>query len=264
MAVVVAALCGALAWSLAAAVSRAPAAAGDALLPDLREEPLLQLDISGNDLLISQTVSNQGVGPMEVYPEVGVGGDCNGDGDVDNDRIAFQRIYLDSSNAASPGYFVRGQDTASTSQQVGCMIFHPTHNHWHFDHFARYLLRSESTGAIVARTTKVSFCILDSTREYPGLPGSPSSGYYGTLGCGPDSPEGLSIGWSDTYGAYLPGQNLDVTGLPAGDYCVVERADPRKLLTELSDRNNRFKTRIHMDLPAQTVEKLPGNCVRRG
>ncbi len=59
--------------------------------------------------------------------------------------------------------------------------------------------------------------------------------------------EGLSIGWADTYDASLPGQSLAVAGLPAGNYCLISRADPVNRIDELSDTNNNRRTRLHLD-----------------
>jgi hypothetical protein len=249
--------CAAAGLGAATATTAAP---GDPLLPDLRTQPHEQLYVQGNQLRLSNTISNRGVGPAEIYPEPTAGGDCDGDGRNGNDRIAFQRIFKDSANPNSPGYFVRGQDTVSTSVPVGCMIYHPAHAHWHFEDFSQYLLRAESTGLIVSRSTKISFCVIDTDHTYSGLPGSPGGGYYGNNGCGPTSVEGLSIGWADTYGAYLQGQSLHIAGLPAATYCLISRADPVDRLDELSETNNGRRTRIQLDPAAHTVQRLGGAC----
>ena len=243
--------------SPAAAVS---AGVGDDLLPDMRTQPFEELFVQGTKLRLSNTIANRGVGPLEIYPEPTVGGDCDGDGNPNNDRIAFQRVFQDSADPRSPGYFVRNQDTASTSHEVGCMVYHPAHSHWHFEDFALYVLRRESDGAPVARSTKVSFCVIDTDHPFAGLPGSPGSSHYGNHGCGANSVEGLSVGWADTYGAFLEGQDIPVAGVAAGDYCLISRADPVNRLRELNDSNNTFRTPIHLDPAAHQVQTLPGAC----
>jgi Lysyl oxidase len=237
-----------------------PAAVGDDLLPDLLTRPIQELYVQGANLRLSNTIANRGVGPVEIYPEPTAGGDCDGDGHPNNDRIAFQRIFQDSADPRSPGYFVRGQDTASTSRQVGCMVYHPAHSHWHFEDFARYVLRREPDAATVGRATKVSFCVIDTDHPFPDTPGSPGSGHYGNNGCGASSIEGLSVGWADTYSAFLEGQSIPVAGLAAGDYCLIARADPVDRLRELNDSNNSFRTRIHLDPAAHQVQVLTGAC----
>jgi len=42
----------------------------------------------------------------------------------------------------------------------------------------------------------------------------------------------------------FPGQDLNVTGLGRGRYCLVSRADPDNLLRESNNSNNARKTRI--------------------
>ena len=250
----------ALGASASAAPPAGPAAVGDPLLPDLRTQPPAEIYVQGSQLRFSNTIANNGVGPVEIYPESTAGGDCDGDGDNANDRLAFQRIFLDSADPRSPGYFVRSQDTASTTQTVGCMIYHPTHNHWHFTDFSLYVLLYEPTSARVGRSEKISFCVIDTDHLFPSRPGSPANSYYGNNGCGPTSTEGMSVGWADTYGAYLDGQSIDIAGRPAGNYCLISRADPVDRLDERIDTNNGRRTRIQLDPAAGTVNVLPGAC----
>jgi hypothetical protein len=250
--------CLVIAMSAASGVP-ASAATGDPLLPDLVTRLHTELYVQAGQLRLSNTVGNRGIGPLEVYPEATSGNDCDADGDPTNDRYAFQRVFQDSSNPNSAGYFVRSQDTASTSHQVGCMVFHPTHHHWHFADFARYVLRTESTGAVAARATKASFCLTDGERSFPTLPGSPRSYYYAG-GCDSTSIEGISIGWSDTYGALLDGQSIAIAGLPSGNYCLGSTADPRDRLDEINESNNGRRTRLRLDLANGTVKRLLGAC----
>lgn len=248
-----------IALGAAASSAALPAGAGADLLPDLRTRAPAELYVQGNDLRLSNTIVNRGVGPLEIFPEATDSGDCDGDGDNSNDRLAFQRVFQDSADPGSPGFFVRSQDTASSSRLVGCMVFHPAHSHWHLEDFSAYTLRSEASGQVVAHALKVSFCVIDTDHLFPALPGSPAS-YYGDDGCGRRSVEGMSIGWADTYGASLPGQSVEISGLPAGDYCLISRADPSNRLEERSDGNNRRRTRISLDPAAQDVQVQPGAC----
>jgi Lysyl oxidase len=255
---------GALALScltlLISAASAGPgwAAAGDPLRPDLVTRPHTELFVHANQLRLSNTVADKGIGPLEIYPEPTAGNDCDGDGDPTNDRYAFQRVFKDSSNSSSPGYFVRGQDTPTTSRRVGCMVFHPTHHHWHLEDFARYNLKRESTGALASQSTKIGFCVTDGEHLFPSLPGSSGADYYGA--CQSASTEGISIGWADTYGAYLDGQSINIGGLPAAKYCLVSRVDPSDRLAETIESNNARRTRIYLDPASETVKRLSGTC----
>jgi hypothetical protein len=105
---------------------------------------------------------------------------------------------------------------------------------------------------VVARATKVSFCIVDNGRAFL-LPGSPEFQYYDVCE-EPTAVTGLSIGWADTYGAGLPGQHLDVSGLPDGEYCLISKADPSDRLRELRNRNNSHRSRFYMDVGNSFVD----------
>jgi hypothetical protein len=92
----------------------------------------------------------------------------------------------------------------------------------------------------------VSVCAVDSKRRLPTAAGSPRRRYYGSgpRRCRRDSIGGISIGWGDIYGARVSGQELDVTTLRDGVYCLVSRADPENRLVESNERNNTHTARI--------------------
>ncbi len=246
--------------------SNARAGGNSRLLPDLMTMKISQRDIvlhpSGARLFLrlSNEIGNRGRGPLEIYPS-DQSNNCDGDGDPDNDRDTYQRIFLDSNG---DGTFARGQDTQSEHHLFGCERYHPTHGHWHLLDFTRYKLVREKSGRAVARSTKIGFCIIDSDRRFPGLPGSPTGGYYpaGSGDCSEDSIDGLSVGWTDTYGYTLPGQYLNVTGLRRGRYCLVSTADPGNLLRESNNSNNARRTRIALHPAKHTVKRLPEPCRR--
>ena len=95
---------------------------------------------------------------------------------------------------------------------------------------------------------KVSFCIEDSLRF---VSGGPAARY-------PDcSPQlmGITRTWADLYSAGLPGQEFDVTGLPAGEYYIVILIDPTASYLEQSRSNNRAWSKIFLDPHAGTVTR---------
>jgi lysyl oxidase len=243
-----------------------PASAGShsRLLPDLVTMKIGQQDIalhpSGEKLFLrlSNEIGNQGRGPLEIYPSA-QSSNCDRDGDPDNDRDTYQRIFLDSNGDRR---FVRAQDAQSEHHLFGCERYHAAHGHWHLLDFSRYKLVREKTGHTVTRSTKIGFCIIDTDRAFPGLAGSPASGYYpaGSGDCDEDSIDGLSVGWADTYGYFLPGQYLNVTGLGRGRYCLVSTADPDNLLRESNNSNNARRTRIALHPVKQTVKRRPEPC----
>jgi hypothetical protein len=123
---------------------------------------------------------------------------------------------------------------------VGEFEYHEEHNHWHLLAVAEYrLLRLDGTDAVEG--TKTSFCLLDSQRMVPPLPGSPLFPQHTFC---PSSrtvkrfDSGVSVGWADVYPAGLHGQELDVTGVPPGQYRLQIEVDPLRLLTEKTRDNN--------------------------
>jgi hypothetical protein len=200
----------------------------------------LQITPRGKRLVrFSNEVVNVGTGPLELRPRVG---DCNRNGNKDDDRASRQRIYRDLD---LDGRFVRGVDVRFSARSAGCTRYHPAHKHWHFDALAEYTIRPVwSAGPLLAGGKKVSSCVLDTRRRLPKSPGSPRRKYYG--GCRRDSVGGISIGWGDLYGARVSGQELDVTALEDGVYCLVSRADPERRLKESNERDNVRTTRIEL------------------
>lgn len=233
-----------------------PSAAGSTgasrdLLPDLvTRSPakiFLQVGKRGKRVVrFSNEVVNVGIGTLELRPRVG---DCNRNGNPRDDRTSYQRIYRD---ANGDGAFARGVDVHFRTRSAGCTRFHPAHKHWHFEALAEYSLhpfqRDGSPGPLVIVGKKLSSCVLDTKRRLPKAPGSPGRKYYGS--CRRDSIGGISIGWGDIYGARVSGQELDVTGLGDGVYCLVSRADPEDRLLESNERNNARTTRIVLRVEA--------------
>lgn len=228
------------------------------LLPDLQGLPAEDLSIQSGagprSLRLSSSIANGGDGAFEVFPEPGTGDDCDGDGGSNDDRFAFQRVFKD---VDGNGTFDRTVDTTSVTYPVGCMIFHPVHNHWHFEQFASYELRLPDTGEVVASTSKVGFCLVDYFPFAPTLPGHPSDDYYGT--CSADATEGISVGWADTYLSNVPGQAIDISQLSDGDYCLAVTGDPADIVRETNESNNEAQTLI--TLIGNTVTNSGGPCV---
>jgi hypothetical protein len=209
----------------------------------------LQVTARGKRLVrFSNEVVNVGVGPLELRPRIG---DCNRNGDPADGRASWQRVYRDGNG---DGRFTRGVDARFRTRSAGCTRYHPAHKHWHFDALAEYAVRPVfSAGPPLAGGKKTSSCVLDTRLRLPKVPGSPRRKYYG--GCRRDSVGGISIGWGDLYGARVSGQELDVTALADGAYCLVSRADPENRLKESNERNNVRTTRI--DLSGARVDWRP-------
>jgi Lysyl oxidase len=119
-----------------------------------------------------------------------------------------------------------------------------THQHWHFLHFDRYELRRAGHAAAVVRDQKTGFCLGDRYKVagYSVSAAKPAPTYIG--GCGLREPwllhveEGISPGYGDNYLPYFEGQSLPLTGLPAGHYVLVHRANPDRSLRESNYSND--------------------------
>ena len=215
-----------------------PAAPGDPLLPDMfplvsQEDEYVYgwtLDtgeIPGRILLrLTTAMANRGRGAMEL-----TGGTSYPDGTQD----VFQRIFLEGGG--------------STTRLAGKFIYHPEHEHIHFDNFATYNLRDVTAGSGVgnvrASGDKISFCLLD-IDHFATLPGSPASSHYDSCG----QTQGVSVGWADIYDQSLPDQWIDVTDVPDGTYWLEVVSDPENRLTESDETNNAARIQINLDKPS--------------
>jgi hypothetical protein len=236
------------------------------LKPDLvtlgfGEDLVLQTGRERTRLRLGNTIANRGPGPLEIFPEQGTD-NCD-PASEGTDRFAYQRVFDDAD--PNDGIFRRAEDTGFQRREAGCMAFHPAHDHWHFDDFSHYKLKRQATDEAVANSTKVSFCVIDTSRPFSGLAGSPEGTFYpqnpaGSSGCDAAATEGISVGWADTYSSYLPGQALDVTRIPKGRYCLISKADPSNLLLEADEANNDRRRLLSLNVATGRLARLPGGC----
>ena len=192
------------------------------LLPDLQTVSPRDLSIEGDRasgdrvLRFGTTVVNAGEGPLEMV----------GTYDPATDRTqAIQRV--------------RTREGGMVERSVGSFVFHPGHRHWHFEDFTMFELWSHrpdgSLEELLATSGKMTFCLRDTDRVAPSLPDAAPRASF--TACG-EEVQGISVGWGDTYGPSLPGQELDIGDLPDGRYAVRSTADPDNRLVETDETNN--------------------------
>src|SRR4051812_40324463 len=144
-------------------------------------------------------------------------------------------------------------DGSSRDVAAGNVHWHAIHGHYHFDGFAQSRLwatdaAGNRTGAApVATGSKVSFCIATTNINpaYWGHQGFGADAYPAPDCLEPDSTsngldhfkQGMSVGWTDEYNWFLPGQYVEVSGVPDGRYILETSVDPTSRLRE-SDRTN--------------------------
>jgi hypothetical protein len=212
--------------------SSSGAATSRDLLPDLDQETPTQLDIrtavaDGRPVYVlgfRSAIRNIGDGPLIV------------NGSRPDGRTQTMTVdQLVERTGASPRV-VRGVGTIR-------YVISPDHNHWHYLRFDRYELRRAATGESVVRDRKSGFCLGDRYAVARALPAAPSRAVY-TGRCGLGQPgqlemrEGISVGYGDDYSGFLEGQDLRLSGLPAGRYVLVHRANADRRLEEVSYANN--------------------------
>jgi phosphohistidine phosphatase SixA len=197
------------------------------LLPDLVTLPPSQLGIrsysvTGKRLLrFTNSIQNNGPGAAEIWGY--------------SDPASEKTIVVQSIHTVD-GSLLR-------NVVVGEFIFHPEHDHWHVEGFARYELWSlDANGdldTVIAVADKVSYCLRDDARSE--LPDAPTQQTY--MMCD-QKRQGISAGWMDVYEYYLPGQNIDITDVPDGSYALRSIVDPGNQFRELSRSNNAGSTHV--------------------
>ena len=258
-------LLGAFAIAFAAAVAwPSAAAAQEPLVPDLIAQPLVPgetvavYEQGGATVLdVGFRVENIGAGPLELepLPEPDPATDCDGDGDTENDRPERQNVYLDDGD----GVYERDVDVLTQARGDGCSVFHQGHNHWHAAVMNTELLAA-GTGELFGQLDKLNYCLADSEPSSFDLPGFDEDKAYDGALCSIGGTQGISIGWFDRYWIYTSGQQIDVTDVPAGTYCVRQTVDSISSIDELSENNNVTKTRIYLDPAAGAASVLSMPC----
>jgi len=215
------------------------AVAQTALPPNLKPLPAsnfsLITDATGDSTLRFSTTSwNKGTGPLQL--EAGTVDTGSGKQQV------YQRVF--------------NNDGTSSLFFAGWFEWHPTHNHFHFDDYATYYLQPvDAPGGSLRTGQKTTFCIMDTTLVDSSLPGAPAQARYSTCG---NQIQGMSVGWGDTYGSSLPGQEIDFTGNPDGIYQLKIDIDPNKNIVESNENDNESCALLSISKPS-TVRVLDSN-----
>ena len=216
------------------------------LLPDLQTLPPTDLRLVHNNysdttlLRLSNSVVNAGEGPLEMWGTLMPG---------TGTHQVIQRLY-----DTEGGY---------AEQVVGQFVFHPEHSHWHLDGFSLYELWSVNPDGtldqVLSTSGKVSFCLRDIRRSHEPVVAANAA----FTSCGARK-QGISAGWIDTYQYYLPGQTIDITGLPDGRYALMSTADPFNLLRESEEGNNFALVYLNLEGGRAQVLEVPSAVGYRG
>lgn len=208
-------------------------------LPNLKPLPAWNFSLvsdgaGGSTLRFNTTSWNSGTGPLQLEASsVDTG---SGKQRVD------QRVFL--------------SDGSSFLHFAGYFQWHAGHNHFHFDNYALYTLQPiNAPGGSSSTGSKTTFCVMDTTAVNTQLPGAPRQAVYSTCGV---LMQGMSVGWGDTYGSHLAGQEIDFTDNPDGIYQLRIEVDPKKVLLE-SDKNDNISCALIDIRRPSTVTVLDGS-----
>lgn len=140
---------------------------------------------------------------------------------------------------AGGGDLVVGDRSDPANPYAGAFYFDPCHGHYHLAGFSEYrLLYQDGNAAQVGR--KQGFCFEDSFKYTD----HPSNGYH----CGY---QGITSGWGDWYYKQLPGQWIDVTGVPEGNYLLEVEINIQDPKYRFDEGENRYPntTRTPAEIP---------------
>lgn len=210
--------------------------------PNLKPLPASSMSLvadgdGGSTLRFATTSWNNGTGPLQL--EAGAVDTGSGKQQV------LQRVFL--------------SDGSSYVRTAGYFEWHAGHNHFHFNDYALYTLQPvNAPGGSLRTGSKTTFCVMDTTRIDTALPGAPTQAVYTTCG---QFIQGMSVGWGDTYGAHLAGQEIDFTDNPDGTYQLQIEVDPKKVIIEANENDNASCVLLDIRKPSTvTVLDSSGNC----
>jgi hypothetical protein len=198
----------------------------------------LTTDAGGRSTLrFGTTTWNAGAGPLEL---------AAGEVETGSGKLRVYQVVYQTSGPP-------------TLLFAGAFEYHPAHDHMHFNDYALYMLQPVNASGGSSRTgVKTTFCIMDSAPINLSLPGAPRAPCYNR--CGRDL-QGMSVGWADTYGAELAGQEIDFTGDADGVYQLMIEVDPKQLLVESNENDNLSCVLLSIRKPSTvTVLDSSGNC----
>lgn len=224
----------------ATALEEAPV--GEPLLPDLTVLPIDHLRVGVTDLgrhHLRFTAALANVGPGSFL--------LTATRDGDEWSVKQHVAYSES------GYTVHPFE--------GSMVFGGDgHDHWHLRDAAEYRLVAPSAPDLQPlHAEKAGFCFFDQEMFDESLAEASAEAQHDSEDCGHEDADesrmGLSVGWSDPYPWFLPGQSIDVTDLPEGVYRIEVIADPVGWFTEATTVNN--VAWVEFELTSRVGDDLP-------
>jgi hypothetical protein len=243
-----------------AALAAPPAPArADALPPDIDMRAPLDVHVTAGRggrafVAFESRIVNRGPGPLKILGQRSTS--------VPGARMAATQVLLDTSSVTT--------GRVARAVPVGPLQFSPAggHDHWHYLHFEDYMLLSVPNLDFVAPTRKTGFCLTGLNLSYNCGRGQPKLTRIGdpaeaALGAGP-FPDTQAMGeaavqerdfgnrsFEDFYEPTVEGQDVEITRVPDGRYCLSFVADPDGRLVEADTSNNGASELIDLTTTAQ-------------
>ncbi len=152
--------------------------------------------------------------------------------------LRFDTVVLNRGD----GDLVVGDRSDPENPYADWFYFAQCHGHYHIRDFSVYQL-FDLEGNEVARGQKQGFCFEDSFKYGSGKSGGYNCDY-----------QGITSGWGDWYYKQLPGQWIDITGVPEGDYVVRISLNFAGTFDEGEDRYpDIVETPVHVPDPRKKV-----------
>ncbi|CAN5183329.1 hypothetical protein BH23BAC1_BH23BAC1_45370 [soil metagenome] len=212
------------------------------LLPDLQTVVPLHLQIQNaqkrETVRFSNGIANTGAGHLYLRPEF-----PGSSSDGHDHQHAWQRIF------SSDGSF--------REELVSTYEYHPEHNHWHIDAVAKFVICTDKDRPDETQYgdagVKVTFCLVD-WYKMEGPSKTPERTFFA---CDRKADkQGISPGWVDQYNQAVPGQELDITGAPAGEYYLVSTSNPDLSFIESDYQNNTAWVKFQLSRESKGNAKL--------
>lgn len=144
---------------------------------------------------------------------------------------------------AGDGDLILGDRADPENPYADYFYFAGCHGHYHIRDFSIYELLTLD-GAFVVAGEKQGFCFEDSFKY-----GSNQSAGYNC------DYQGITSGWGDWYYKQLPGQWIDITGVPEGDYLVRITLNSAQIFDEGQNRYpDVVEVQIHVPNPRNKVD----------
>lgn len=243
----------------------------DALLPDLISVVPQQLGLQNAHqreiLRFSNSIANLGKGMWWLKPEF------PGSSDINQVQSAYQ-LYAATTTLSNK----KGPATpdALGKCKKGDFEYHPSHHHWHINNVAEFKVcetgdflhqKSRETPDKctpilfgTAASVKVTYCLIDWYKLGENTHTSDATRNFTECAT---SFQGVSPGWVDQYHQSTPDQQLDITGIPAGEYYVVTTSNHNYIFDESDKSNNTSWLKIQVSRESNgnlKLKELENSC----